>query len=141
MPPYGTQNPPPALFPAYPQNQFPLFNADALTTLVANGTRYSQQVHIVPKPTAPTTLSIILDFSAAPGTFEIDVMEDDSDSGGSAHYHQIPAGGVMNTLNSGSTTQCTLELVNFVGQFLSLYIKTAPSNGASVLCTATVTTR
>lgn len=134
---YNAQVPPPALFPFYPGNKFKLFNAEALTA-----DTYSQQIHIVPKPTAPTTVSLVLDFSAAPGTFEIDIQEDDSDTAASAaHYHQIPSGGVMNTLNSGSATQCTLELTNFVGQFLAAYVKTAPSNGSSVLATLTVTVR
>ena len=135
MPAYNNQTPPPALGTSYPNNQCLVFNAEA----VKSG-EYSQQVSIPPSPTqgAYRGLRIILDFSAAPGTFEFDVLEDDIDTAGAAHYSAIPTGGVINALNTGSATQATLDLLPFQGQFFTLFCKTQPSN-SNIKVTATVT--
>src|ERR1039458_4380729 len=97
MPAYNNQTPPPALGTSYPNNQCLVFNAEA----VKSG-EYSQQVSIPPSPTgAPYRgLRIILDFSAAPGTFEFDVLEDDIDTAGAAHYSAIPTDRKSTRLNS-----------------------------------------
>jgi hypothetical protein len=134
---YNAQNPPPALFPFYPQNEFLLFNAEAL---VAG--EFSQQVHIPPNPVggANVALRFTIDFSAAPGNFEIDVMEDDTDLQGAAHYAEVPVAGVINATNVVGGTQATLDLNPFQGQFVTLYVRTAPSNGG-ITCTARVARR
>lgn len=136
MPLYGTQQPAPALFTSYPMNTFPLFNAEALVS----GT-YSERVQLPPAPlgSADVRMRITIDFSAAPGAFEIWVMEDDTALLGAAHYAQVPVNGVINALNTGSTTQATLDLTPFQGQFLCLYVKTQPAN--AVTCTARATRR
>jgi xanthine dehydrogenase iron-sulfur cluster and FAD-binding subunit A len=133
---YNSQVPPPALFPFFPSNTFLLFNAEALTT-----GEFSQQVHIPPSPTAQAQagIRITIDFSAAPGAFEIDIMEDDTDLEGAAHYAQVPVAGVINAPNAGSATQATVDLLPFQGQFLCLYVKTQPAN--AVTCTARATRR
>lgn len=133
---YNTQVPPPALFPFYPQNEFLLFNNEAL---VAG--EFSQQVHIPPNPAgaANVALRFTIDFSAAPGAFEIDIMEDDTDLQGAAHYAEVPLAGVINAINANSTTQATVDLSPFQGQFVTLYVRTAPAN--PVTCTARVARR
>lgn len=135
MAPYNTLLPPPALAAEFPCNQFLVWNAEAVLA-----GEYSQQLHMAPGPTSNPSrgLRIILDFSAAPGTFEFDVMEDDTDLQGAAHYAEIPVAAVINALNSGSATQATLDLLPFQGQFFCLYCKTAPSN-SGIKVTATVT--
>ncbi len=130
---YNAQTPPPALFPFYPQNTFPLFNGDAL----ADG-QFSQQVQLPPNAVggADVRVRIVLDFSAAPGAFEIWIMESDSDPN-SAEYAQVPLAGVINALNAGSATQATVDLAPFQGQFLCLYVKTKPANAVTLTARAT----
>lgn len=133
---YNSQVPPPSLFPFYPSNSFLLFNAETLTT-----GEFSQQVHLPPNPvgSADVRVRLQIDFSAAPGAFEIDVMECDTDTQGTAEYAQVPVAGAITVVNTGSTTQATLDLSPFQGQFLLLYVKTKPAN--AVTCTARVTRR
>lgn len=133
---YNSQVPPPALFPFYPENTYLLFNAEALTT-----GEFSQQVHIPPNPVggAQAGIRLQIDFSAAPGAFELYVMECDDDTQGAAEYAQVPVGGDITAVNPGSATQATTDLLPFQGQFLCLYVKTQPGN--AVTCTARATRR
>lgn len=131
---YNTQVPPPALFPFAPGNQFLLFNAETV-----KAGYYSQQVHIpAPAGTSQRGVRLIFDHSAAPGNFEYLIVEDDIDTAGASHYAQVPTGGDVTALNSGSATQATVDLLPFQGQFLSVYIKTAPSN-SNIKLTVTAT--
>ena len=135
MPLYNTQVPPPALFNSYPMNQLALFNKDTLQT-----GQFSQQVSIPPSPlgSADARVRIQIDFSAAPGAFEIDIMESDTDPN-AAEYAQVPVAGSITVTNGGSATQATVDLAPFQGQFLCLFVKTQPAN--SVTCTAIATRR
>src|SRR5208282_3341390 len=121
---------------SYPMNTFPLFNGEALIS-----GEFSERVHLPPAPigSADVRIRLQIDFSGAPGAFEIDVMECDTDTQGSAEYAEIPVAGVITTVNSGSATQATLDLAPFQGQFLCLYVRTQPAN--SVTCTARATRR
>ena len=129
MPARNSQTPPPALFPFYPQNVYKLFDGEAVTT-----GEYSQQLAVPPGPvgSSPVTLRFTIDFSAAPGAFEIWIMESDNDAGGTGEYAQIPVAGVITAVNSGSTTQATVDLSPFIGSFLCLYVKTQPANAVNV---------
>jgi hypothetical protein len=133
---YNSQVPPPALFPFYPQNSFLLFNAEALVT-----GEFSQQVSLPPNPvgSADVRVRLQIDFSAAPGAFEIYVMECDTDTQGATEYALVPVGGDLTAVNPGSVTQVTVDLAPFQGQFLCLYVKAKPAN--AVTCTARVTRR
>src|SRR5579871_2375720 len=139
MPAYGTQATPPALFFSYPNNQATVFSSEAV---VAG--EYSQQVQIPLNPTAGSRgVRVEVDFNSDPGNFEIDVMESDADSLGSLGYDQVPAGGGMTQANktagpNGANTRVATDLVPISGQFLCLYVKTAPSN-ASIKATARIT--
>jgi len=129
MPARNANIAPPALLPFYPQNVYLLFNNEALTT-----GEYSQQVAVPPPPVgnAPVTLRFTIDFSAAPGAFEIDILESDNDAGGTGEYAQIPTAGSITATNPGSTTQATVDLSPFIGQFVCLYVKTQPANAVTV---------
>jgi hypothetical protein len=133
---YNSQVPPPALFPFYPQNSYLLFNAESLTT-----GEFSQQVAIPPniEGGATTGIRLQVDFSAAPGAFEIDIMECDTDTQGAAEYAQVPVAGSITVVNANSTTQATVDLLPFQGQFLCLYVRTQPAN--AVTCTVRATRR
>ena len=133
---YNSQVPPPALFPFYPQNSYLLFSAEPLTT-----GEFSQQVQIPPNivGSGDVRLRFQVDFSAAPGAFEINIMECDTDTQGSAEYAEVPVAGVINAINAGSATQATVDLAPFQGQFVCLYVRTQPAN--AVTCTARVTRR
>jgi hypothetical protein len=135
---YGTQSPPPALFPFPPGHAFLVFNAEAV---VAG--EYSQQVAL---PTGPTAgqrgIRVEIDFSADPGAGEFYVMEGDNDSAGSGDYDQVPAGGDLAYGNitagpNGVNTRLSTDLIPIAGQFVLIYCKTKPSN-AGIKVTARI---
>ncbi len=133
MPLYNTKNPPPALGSHYPLNQETLFKAESLVTAST-----SQQVSV---PLIGNTKSVRIegDFSAAPGTFTLTVVEADVDSG-SLNYTAVPSGGSITTASAGPNgagTHFTSDLTTFTGQFLALLVTAQPSN--AVTATARVT--
>lgn len=133
MPAYNTRNPPPFLGYTYPDNNYLVFNAEALTT-----GEFSQQVNLPIGPVAGQKgIRVEVDFSANPGAFELDVMESDYDLNGALNYQQVPSAGQINTvvagMNGASTHQST-DLIPVAGQFVCIFVKTQPANP----CTATV---
>lgn len=128
MPLYGNQVPPPSLFPNYPSNQIAVHTAETVLT-----GQFSQQVQIAANPSAGSSrgIRVVLDFSAAPGAFECDIMESDTDPN-SAEYAEVPVGGSITAVNPGSTKQATSDLIPFLGQFCCLYWKTQPANAVTV---------
>lgn len=137
MPPYNTQSPPPFLGRDFPLNTFLVFNAEAV-----QAGEYSQQIQI---PTGLTQkgLRLQIDHSANPGNCEYLVMEGDNDLAGSSDYDQVPAGGDLTQANltsgpNGATTRLSTDLIPVAGQFVSIFVKTAPSN-AGIKVTARFT--
>lgn len=132
MPKYNTLNPPPFLGALYPLSQFLLFNAEAITA-----TEYSQQVHIGPGPSGSSVaVSLEGDFNATPGTFDLQIVTADTDV--LAEYTIL--GSDITTTAAGSNTHFRVEIPQFVGQFLAVYVKTAPTN-ASITLTLRATHR
>jgi hypothetical protein len=137
MPIYNTKNPPPSLSVFHPGNRELVFNKDTLTANM-----FSQQVSI---PSGPTTgqrgIRVEIDFSVNPGAYEIDVMESDSDlENGPTEYQQVPTGGALTTVTTGvngASTHQSSDLIPIAGQFVLLYVKTAPANACT--CTARIT--
>jgi|SRR5580700_1368256 hypothetical protein len=135
---YGTQSPPPALFPFPPGHAFLVFNAEAV---VAG--EYSQQVTLPTGPTgAERGIRVVIDASSAPGAGEFYVMEADNDAAGSSDYVQVPSGGDLTFANvtsgpNGAGTRWTADLIPVAGQLVCLYCKTAPSN-AGIKITARI---
>lgn len=139
MPSYGTQTPPPALFPFPPGNRFLVFNAESPLAGA-----YSQQVTLPTGPTAGSRgIRVEIDFSANPGNVEIYIMESDADfENGSLGYNQVPVGGDLTQAGiisgpNGASTRLTTDLIPIAGQFCCLYVKTAPSN-AGIKTTARI---
>jgi hypothetical protein len=126
MPLYNTLNPPPSLGPLYPTNQAKVFNAD---TLVA-GT-YSQQLNIGPGPSGSSvSLSFDGDFSAAPGTFTLQIVEADTDQISPTNkYRQI--GSDITVVLTGTTTAVRVDIAEFQGQFVAVYVKAATQNAVT----------
>ena len=130
MPAYNTQSPPPFLGRDFPLNNYLVFSKDTLTT-----GEFSQQLQI-PRGLATAALRIEIDFSANPGTFEIDIMEADTDTSGALEYQQVPTGGSITTVvagPNGASTHQSVDLAAISGQFVCLYVKTATQN----VCTCT----
>lgn len=126
---YGTQNPPPALFPFPPGNQFLVFNKEAVVT-----GEFSQQVAL---PTGPTAgqrgVRVEIDFNAAPGNCEFEVMESDWDQNGSAGYALVSTTADLTQTGlvagpNGAGTRLVVDLTPFSGQFACLFVKGAPAN-------------
>lgn len=138
MPAYNFQVPPPALFPFPPQHTFLVFNNE---TVLVN--EYSQQVQLPPGPTAGQRgIRVVIDFNAAPGNVEFDVVEADNDAAGAADYANVPSGGQLNqgaltAGPNGAGTRLITDLIPISGQFAALFTKTAPSN-ANIKATARI---
>lgn len=139
MPAYGTQTPPLALFPFYPESQVFVHSAETVTAGES-----SQQLHLPPGPVAGQKgIRVEVDFSADPGNFEFYVQESDDDSLGSASYQLVPSGGDITQATktagpNGANTRVATDLIPIAGQFCDLYWKTPPSNG-SIKVTARIT--
>jgi hypothetical protein len=135
MPAYGSLLNPPAL---YQGDSYLAFNAEAVVT-----GEFSQQIALpVNQPSGSKGIRVVIDFSAAPGAFEIDVMESDADQEGSAGYTQVPTGGSLTNAGltagpNGAGTRVTTDLIPVAGQMCCLYVKTQPAN--AVTCKARVT--
>lgn len=131
---YNTLTPPPALFPAPPDNSFVVWNAEP--QLVAG--KFSQQVSIPPNlsGSASRGIRVTLIFSAAPGTFEIDVLSADRDAS-TDDYVQSAASSSITAVTTPSAVRAVIELTNFEGQFALLYCKTPLQN--NVTTTARIT--
>lgn len=131
MPAYNTLNPPPALMLDYPNNRALVFKTEAVTS-----GEFSQQVSLplaFPAAGGGKGIRVEGDFSAAPGTFEFDIMESDSDKeNGSAGYNQVPSSGAITATVSGSATHFATGLIPFAGQFCCIFVKTQPSNPVTV---------
>lgn len=133
---YNAQYPPPFLAIGAPLHTFLVFNAEAL---VVN--EFSQQVSLPMAAVAGQKgIRVEIDFSANPGVYEIDVMEADNDPAGSLEYQQVPAGGQLNTVTAGpngASTHVSTDLIPVAGQFVCLFVRTAPANACT--CTARIT--
>lgn len=127
MPLYNTKNPPPFLGLGYPTNHERVFNLEALVS-----GQFSQQVSVPIGPAGGAKgIRVEGDFSADPGTFEIDIMEASTDDNGAVNYQQVPTGGAITTVVTGvngASTHFGVDLQPFAGDFALLYIKTKPSN-------------
>ncbi len=140
MPAYGTQVPPPAIYPqGGPQSSFLVFAAEAV---VIN--EYSQQVHLAPGPTSNTKgVRVVIDFNQNPGNCEFLVVEADNDKAGSSDYALVPSAGDLTQTNlmngpNGVNTRLATDLIPIAGQFAAVFVKTPPSNGGTTV-TARIT--
>jgi hypothetical protein len=128
MPVYNSQLPPPFLGRDFPLNNFLVFKAETLLT-----GEFSQQLQI-PTGLSAKGVRVELDFSANPGAYEIDVMEADTDLNGPQEYQQVPSGGQLNTVTvgpNGANTHQSSDLIPVAGQFVCLYVRTAPANAVT----------
>lgn len=136
MPQYNAQYPPPFLAIGAPLHTFLVFSAEALQQ-----GEFSQQVSLPLGPVAGQKgIRVEVDFNANPGVYEIDVMEADNDSAGSLEYQQVPSSGQLNTVTAGpngASTHVSTDLIPVAGQFVCLFVKTAPAN-ANITCTARI---
>jgi len=133
MPSYNTQFPPPALFSFGPGNFALVFNSE--TVLAAE---YSQQVNLPAGPTAGQRgIRVQIDHSAAPGNCEYYILEADNDAAGQLDYTEAPNGGDLTQANlvagpNGAGTRLSTDLIPIAGQFVLIYVKTAPANAVKV---------
>jgi hypothetical protein len=90
----------------------------------------SQQVALPPSPAGgPPAISVTVIFAAAPGAFEFDVMESDTDI--AANFIPAPVGWQINSLSSG-TNEARSDLAPFMGIFAAVLCKTQNANNAVV---------
>jgi hypothetical protein len=138
MPAYGTNNPPYSITFNPPLNQYVIHAAEAVVT-----GELSERFQMPLNPQGPARgLRIEIDFSAAPGNCEVQVMESDDDLLGALGYNQVAAGGDQTQANlvagpNGAGTRLIFELIPFAGQFSALFWKTAPANNVTVTARAT----
>ncbi|MGA9670368.1 MAG: hypothetical protein WBQ94_14240 [Terracidiphilus sp.] len=137
MPAYNTAYPPPFLAYEFPLNTYLVFSKEAI---VAG--EFSQQVSIpLGLVAGQKGIRVELDFNQNPGAYEIDVMESDNDLLGGSQYQQVPTGGALTTVTTGANgpnTHQSTDLIPVAGQFVLLYVKTAPANGGTTV-TARIT--
>lgn len=126
MPAYGTRNPQ-AIYPG----DLPtvLWSAEAPAT---GTTSLAVALFLDPNIGNAAKLSVEVSFSAAPGAFEIDIQDADTDV--DAAYIAIP-NAIINAVNAGNFAR--FELSPFVGRFVRLLMKTQPANAVNT--TAKVT--
>jgi hypothetical protein len=138
MPPYGTAPNLPALFPFPPGHTFLVFSAEAV---IAAET--SQQVALPPGPTAGAKgVRLVIDHNAAPGNCEYYLAESDNDAAGVQDYNLVPIGGDLTQAGlvagpNGAGTRLITDQIPVAGQFVAVYVKTAPSN-ANIKVTARI---
>lgn len=119
MPAYGTSNPV-AIYPGDSAVVFANENpaAGIQSIAVAVGMKDDNAVG---------SLSVEVQFAAAPGAFEIDVMDADTDVAGA--YIAIP-NAILNAVNANNF--CRFELAPFKAKFVALLIKTPNANAVNI---------
>lgn len=121
-PSYNTQTPAIALNQG---NQVQAFNTEQPTS----GT-LSQQFYVPAAsengPAVPA-ISVEVVFSGAPGAFEFDIYEADSDV--QTSYLQIPAAGSINAVSANNVAR--VDLSPFVGSYIAIYCKTQTANAVN----------
>lgn len=138
MPSYNTNYPPPFLAYEYPLSSYLVFSKEALTV-----GEFSQQVSLpLGLVAGQKGIRVEVDFNSDPGNFELDVLEADNDTAGQFEYQQVPSGGAMTQANktsgpNGVNTHISTDLIPVAGQFVLVYVKTAPSN-ASITATVRI---
>jgi hypothetical protein len=119
MPPYGSL-PPTAL---YPGDSALAFNAEK-----PNSGVMSQAFAISPSPGAQApSVSIEVDFAAAPGAFEFDIYESDTDV--STKYIGVPAAMIINSVNASNHAK--VDLAPFLGTFIAILSKIQNANAVN----------
>ena len=89
----------------------------------------SQQFAIGPSAASDVPgVSVVLTFSGAPGAFEYDIYEADSDV--PTQYLQVPAGGAITTVNANNVAR--VDLQPFLGAFVAIYCKAQTANAVNV---------
>jgi hypothetical protein len=119
MPAYQTSGSIPAL---YPGDQVLVFNAEQPATGIM-----SQQIAIAPNGMNPPSINVEVQFAGAPGAFEFDIYESDTDV--STDYRAIPVASQINAVdaNNGART----DLAPFSGTFISIFCKTQNANAVN----------
>lgn len=110
----------------YPGDSFIVFNAEVVTT-----GQFSQQLALGANPgAAAPRLRVELTFSAAPGAFEIDILDSDTDINGNGDYIQVPTAGSITTApaSPGGKFKAAAEFNPFMAKFVCLFVKTQPAN-------------
>lgn len=89
----------------------------------------SDRVHLAlgPWENYPPSVSIEGFFSGAPGAFEIDIQDADTDA--DAFYQTVPSAGVISAVSTNNTFRA--ELVPIKGKFVRAYLKTR-TNGVNL---------
>jgi hypothetical protein len=120
MPAYGTLTNPPAL---YGGDSSLTFNAEQPASAT-----FSQEFAISPNADGtPPSVSVSVQFAAAPGTFEFDVYESDVDVVG--NYIQVPTNGQINSVSS--TNFARVDIQPFMGNFIAIFCKTQNANAVN----------
>jgi hypothetical protein len=127
MPAYQTTG---SITALYPGDQVLAFNAEK----PASGT-LSQQFAIAPNNVDPPSVNIEVLFAGAPGAFEFDVYEADTDV--STNYRQVPVSGAISAVDANNGAR--LDLSPFTGTFIAIFCKTQNAN--SVNATVKITRR
>lgn len=126
MPAYNTLNPPPAL---YPSDIGLAFNAEK----PASGSLSQQYAMPSFQGESVGAVSVEVSFAAAPGAFEFDVYESDTDT--QNNYLPVPVAAVINAVSANNVAR--VDLAPFVGSFIA--IKCVTQNANAVNATVKIT--